>query len=405
MKILFLHLNFPGQFKHIATSLGMSGQHDVRFLTTSESLQIPGVKKIVMQATDTAPMTQTDKAMVLGSEAFGVLKEESEQGFIPDIMIGHAGFGLTMFAKKLFPKTPLIGYFEWYFTSTKNVFHWDSEAPTSETFLEAARERNALLDHDIAICDFGIIPTEYQRQQFPSEAQSKLVVLHEGVQTSTFAPSNSVPDLKEFIPDFHLDIDSNPLITFVSRGLEPVRGFPEFMRGLEILQKKNPTVQTLIVGFEQSFYSSELEDGQSYKKTLLTELDLDLNRIQFAGAIGMTAYQKVLQRSDVHVYFSRDFVPSWSLLEAMSSGCCVLGSDTPPIWEMIQDKKNGALVDHTLPQAVADSLEILLSNPELRKQYGKQARETITSSYTLETILPEYLRLIFGAATLAKSRP
>lgn len=404
MNILFSHLSFPGQFKFVATSLAMSGMHDVRFLTTTPQLQIDGVKKILYTATDTAPMSQTEKALALGSSAYQSMMDELQlDGFSPDVIVAQAGYGPSLFLKRLFPDVPLIGYFEWFFDSAANVFHISNTR--DEAFERAAKERNQLLLEDLKVCDFGICATEFQKSQFPPEFQDKLTVIHEGVKTSEFVPGVASPKSLKIGSDT-LALDERPLLTYVSRGLEPVRGFPEFMHILKRLQKIYPHHHTLIVGFEQSFYSSELEEGESYKKRFLEELDLDLSRITFAGALNYHEYQQVLQASSVHVYFTKDFVPSWSLVEAMASGCCIVGSKGEAIAEFLNEE-NSALVNMADAESTALEIAGLFDDPARRQKLGDAARAKAEEDFSIKKRLPEYLKLILGAGLIhsRKSSP
>jgi glycosyltransferase involved in cell wall biosynthesis len=80
-----------------------------------------------------------------------------------------------------------------------------------------------------------------------------------------------------------------------------------------------------------------------------------------------------LQRSDAHVYLTVPFVLSWSMLEAMATGCAMVASDTAPVREFAGGE-SAALVDHARPAAIAEAIVATLADPvEGRRAAAREA--------------------------------
>ena len=194
------------------------------------------------------------------------------------------------------------------------------------------------------------------------------------------------------LPELSLDLTGvTELVTYATRGMEPFRGFPQFMQALALLQKRKPHCHAVIVGNDEIHYSRAPTKGKSYKDLLLAELELDSTRLHFTGWLPRPAYRQVLQASTVHVYLTYPYVLSWSLLEAMASGCVVVGSRTPPVEEVLRDGENGLLVDFFSPPALADKLEEALTPSPRWDTLRQAARQTVLDHYALDKLIPQHL--------------
>lgn len=399
MRYLFLHPVFPGQFHRVMESLAAIPGNEVIHLSRQSAIQgIPGVKKIHYKieaepAPQTHPFARKFEESIHHAQAVAkVALNLKKQGFVPDLIYGFAGWGPTLFMKDIFPDALLVGYFEWFLNAFGAEYNFDPLNPLAWENQLYSRVFNANMLMDLHGCDFGVTPTHWQQKQFPAEYQSKLHVLHDGVDTDYYQPK---PGAGLQLPGIKLDSNIK-IVTYATRGMEPFRGFPQFMRALALLQQIQPDCHAVIVGNEEVYYSKHLPDGKSYKELLLEELtgQLDLKRVHFTGWLEKEQYRKVLQASSAHVYLTHPYVLSWSLMEAMATGCLIVGSKTAPVEEVITDGENGLLVDFFDHQALADRLAEALS-PSLRlSTLRSNARQSVMDKYDVKKVVPQHLALL-----------
>jgi glycosyltransferase involved in cell wall biosynthesis len=398
MRILFLHSNFPAQFRHLAVALAQDSNHKVVFGTTRKEGALPGVyKAIYTPSREAHPQTHhyvrtLENAVLQGQAVYRLADQLKAQSFIPDVVYAHSGWGPSLFIKDIFPKAKLLCYFEWFYHAHGSDADFDPNEPLTADDEARIRIKNAPILIDLYSCDRGLAPTYWQRQQFPPEYHSKIKVHHDGVDTQFFQPQ---PGAKLFLPRINLDLREVPeIVTYVARGMEPYRGFPQLIETVALLQKRRPQCHVVIVGENRVAYGRTLPDGKTYKDVMLEKVPLDLNRVHFTGLLPYPEYLQVLQASSVHLYLTRPFVLSWSMLEALSTGCLVVASHTAPVTEMIQDGVNGLLVDFFDTQAICDRIEYALDNPTQMVSIRHQARETILERYDLAQLLPQHLQWI-----------
>jgi len=395
MKILFLHSNFPAQFRHLALNLATDSNNRVLFGTTRKEGQIPGVYKFIY-APYRKPSREThhyikplENAVLQGQAVYRELEKLKKDGFIPDVIYGHSGWGPTLFIKDIFPQAKLLCYFEWFYRDKGSDVGFDPAEPVTTDDRLRIRMKNTPILADLYSCDAGLCPTLWQRNQFPKEYHSKLNVLHDGIDTQYFSPQKGE---KLILPSMGLDLsDAKEIVTYVSRGMEPYRGFPQFMESVSLLQKRRNNCHVVVVGEDRVAYGRSLPDGKTFKQLMLETLDLDLSRLHFTGRLSYPQYLQVLRASSAHVYLTRPFVLSWSMLEAMSTGCLIIASNTQPVTEVINDGVNGILVDFFSPQDIVEKLENVLDNPDEMETLRMNARKTIIEKYSLDDLLPKHL--------------
>jgi glycosyltransferase involved in cell wall biosynthesis len=398
MRILFLHPNFPAQFRHLAVALAKDASNQVVFGTARIEGSLPGVHKVLYQTSRTAhPQTHhyvkpLETAVLQGQAVYRLSEQLKAQGFIPDLVYGHSGWGPTLLIKDIFPQAELLCYFEWFYQAHGSDADFDPNDPINADDEARIRLKNAPILIDLYSCDRGLAPTYWQQKQFPPEYHSKINVLHDGVDPEFFQPQ---PGSKLVLPRLNLDLRDVPeIVTYVARGMEPYRGFPQFMESVALLQQRRPKCHVIVVGENRVAYGKNLPNHQTYKDLMLSKLDLDLSRIHFTGLLPYSEYLKVLQSSTVHIYLTRPFVLSWSMLEALSTGCLVVASRTAPVTEVIEDGINGLLVNFFSPQEISDRVEEVLNNPTPMAAIRVKARETILERYNLAKLLPKHLQWI-----------
>lgn len=354
MKILFIHQNFPGQYLHLARHLGASPYNEVVFITQRPDATLAGVKKIIYKPKRAVTQNihhyigDTESGVLNAQEVARIAMDLKRAGFVPDVMLGHNGWGEIWYLKDVFPTTPLLGYFEFFYRSHGADVGFDPAEPIAPDTAPRVRTKNFGNLLALEAVDWGQCPTQWQRSVYPLRYQSILSVVHEGVDTRLVAPD---PAACFNIPGTTITLRSgDEVVTYVARNLEPYRGFPSFMRSLPAILQSRPKARVIIIGGEETSYGPGLRDGQTFRQRMVSELKvgLDLERVHFLGKVPYSTFLKVLQISRAHVYLTYPFVLSWSMLEAMSAGCLVIGSRTPPVEEVIIDGENGILVDFFL---------------------------------------------------------
>jgi glycosyltransferase involved in cell wall biosynthesis len=410
MKILFIHQNFPGQYLPLARHLGAKGDHEIVFITQRKDAELPGVRKVVYEPKRKVTpgvhhyLREAESHVLNGQEVARVAMTLRDSGFTPDVILGHNGWGEIWYLKDIFRNTPLIGYFEFYYRFDGADVGFEPGVPVDFDTGPRVRTKNIgnLLGLDTA--DLGQCATHWQRSVYPACYQSKLHVVHEGVDTNIVVP-NAKARLK--VPNSDLELSAgDEVVTYVARNLEPYRGFPSFMRSLPAVLEQRPRAHILIVGADGVSYGASLPEGKTFKQELLNELggSLDLSRVHFLGKVPYSFFLGILQISRVHVYLTYPFVLSWSMIEAMSAGCLLVASRTPPVQEVIREGENGILVDLFSPQEIAERVVEALADRTAHDRIRADARRTAVEQFDQATIcLPAQLRLMRLAAPPPKA--
>ncbi len=395
MNILFLHRNFPAQFRYLIKELVKNKENKIVFITNNDSHKIPGVMKIQYRLKREVPenchryLRFYEEAIIHAQAAAEAAIQLRNSGFIPDIIYGHT-WGQTLFMKDIFPEVPLLCYFEWFYNSVGADMGFDGEVLSVDK-LAKLRSKNAHLLIDLYTCDAGICPTKFQKKQFPKEFDDKLKVIYDGVDTDYCKPNENAVfkiDNKDLI-----FTSKDEVVTYATRGLEAYRGFPEFMQAVERLQKRRKNLHVIIAGEDRVCYGPKLADT-TYKKLMLQKLDLDLDRIHFVGKLPFARYVNLLQISSAHVYLTYPFVVSWSLFDAMSCACPIVASATEPVMEFVENNKSGLLFDFYDINEQVEKIEYALNNREKMASIRANARNVIVENYSLSKMIPQHLEYI-----------
>ncbi|MGM0610134.1 MAG: glycosyltransferase [Thermodesulfobacteriota bacterium] len=404
MRVFFIHPNFPAQFRHLAAALGRDEKNEVFFLTANRrpEWEIPGVRKVVYPKADFSGLGREEfvRAAVRHAEMVArSLAEVGRKAGAPDVLYAHSGWGAGLLVRDVFPKSILFGYFEWYYDSNGENARFDGEKKPNLGRVFDYRCRNMVIDQDLLHCHAGIVPTRWQKSQFPKSFQPKLKCLHDGVDISFFCPGEAQNTFSDAIGE------SEEIITYCARGLEPARGFPQFMRAAALVLRDRPKACAIVVGSDRTPYGEKPRQHRSFREQMLAELGAEAERIHFTGPLPYGKYRDILRLSNVHVYLTRPFVLSWSCLEAMSCGCLVVGSNTPPVREVLKDGGNGLLAEFSDPEDISAKINTALDYPSFMGSLRKNARQTILENYSLEKLLPVHLEMVQKAVSGKSNGP
>ena len=400
MKFLLVHQNFPGQFLHLVRHLVKSKQHEVVFLSEPNSNAIPGVRKVPYRkpppvSADTHWAVRELDAALRRADVVGQTAANLKQlGFTPDIIIGHHGWGEMLNLPDVWPGVPMLGYMEFYYHTDGIDVGFDAEFPIPVSEFPRIRAKNAVNHLALSLGQHGQSPTEWQRSTYPSWSHEQIHLLPEGVDLAACAPTAKARKTKLKIGDAVIG-PQEKLVTYVARDLEPYRGFHVLMRTLPLLLKARKDLRVVVVGGDGVSYGAAAANG-SWRETLLTELGgkIDLGRVIFPGRVDYTTYLNLLKRSDAHVYLTYPFVASWSLREALASGCAVIGSDTEPVREFITHGVNGLLAPFFDTKALARQILRVIEDDALSKKLRTGARRYAEQYLSMDDYIGAYETLI-----------
>lgn len=403
MKILFVHQNFPGQFLHLAPALAARG-HDCRALTDGGNTRAAAIPvwryKHVPEKVDPAATrlgrnytAMSDRGVTVARAAMQLRERE---GYVPDVIFGHSGWGETLFLKEVWPEAKLLIYAEFYYKGRGADVGFDPEfSQPSFDRVMIAQGRTTHMTQALVHADKGVSPTLWQASTYPPSLRPMLEVIFDGVNTDTLAPN---PEASLTLPNGHVLRAGDEVLTFVNRNLEPYRGYHIFMRALPEVMAARPEAQVVIIGGDDVSYGAAPKEGK-WKDVFLNEVKdrLDLSRVHFLGRVPYPQFVSALQVSRVHAYLTYPFVLSWSMMEAMSAGCLVVGSKVAPVEEVLRDGHNGRLVDFFDVPGWSRVLTECLADPARFEPLRVQARRTVQERYDLNRIcLPKMVALVEG---------
>ena len=400
MKFLLVHQNFPGQFLHIVRHLVKSKQHEVVFLTEPNPNVIPGVRKVPYRkpppgSPDTHWAVREFDAALRRADVVGQTAANLKQlGFTPDIIIGHHGWGEMLNLPDVWPGVPMLGYMEFFYHTDGIDVGFDAEFPIPVADFPRVRAKNAVNHLALNLGGHGQTPTEWQLSTYPAWARERISLLAEGVDLTVCAPNPKGRTAKLKVGDATIGPEEK-LVTYVARDLEPYRGFHVIMRALPHLLKARKDLRVVIVGGDGVSYGGPAANG-TWRETMMAELggQIDPQRVLFPGRVDYSTYLALLGRSDAHVYLTYPFVASWSLREALASGCAVVGSDTQPVREFITHGRNGMLVPFFDIEGLARQVIEVIEDQALSRRIRAGARRFAQAHLAMDDYLARYEELI-----------
>ena len=403
MDVLFLHGNYPGQFRQLAAGMARQPRNRVVFLTNCADPEVDPLEGVEVRRferpRDTTPgihpyLHGSEQAVLNGQGVIRALADLLKEGFRPRLVIAHGGNGLLLFLRQLLPEACLVGYFEWWLRDQQAVWLFGEDSLDGRMRMAV---RNGISLQELELCDLAVTPTEWQRQQFPERQQGQLQVVFDGVDTRMFRPEpwSGTVMLQGEASEQPLRLEPHHrVLSYATRGMEPLRGFPEFMRMLPALMQRFPDLQVVVAGNDRVAYSYRAPSQRgSWKQHLLAELDgqLDRARLHFTGSLNYSDYIRMLQRSDLHVVFSRPYVTSWGLFQAAACGARLLLNREPGIQNVVQeDQATWVHLDHA-QQLQATASEALA---EAIQQRSQQRMSLLKPEWEIKACLQRWQALI-----------
>lgn len=393
MKILFIHRNYPAQFGRIAVWLARNGW-DVTYATAR-----PGVRSAQMRIVrfyehrETSSEThhylsEAESAVIAGQGLARVGLSMANKGYRPDVVVAHSGWGVGFFVKDVWPEAKYVQYAEWYYKYpyVDRTSHNSGQHRVEES--ARARMRNVPFWLDFSAADAIISPTHYQASCFPKKVRKHITVLNDGFDTQIHRPA---PRDIEFLKAHGIPPEAE-IITYIARGMEPTRGFPEAMKAFELLQKKRSNLHLVVIAKDQIAYGSKTKTA-SWKERMLNTLSLDTSRLHFTGHLPRAVMIKFLQASNTHLYLSAPFVLSWSFVEAMACAAPIVAARSAPVEEFMTNRESGLLVNSYDTNEVVNAVKELIDDQNLAMRLGKAARKKVVANLDGESIaFPEQAR-------------
>ncbi len=401
MKILFVHQHFPGQFPKLVRHFAQQGEHEIVALTSGQQIgqsnaRVSGVRYIhYAPERDEVESNHVLRSTVEFAHNAYLCARKAEElaksGWVPDVIYAHTGWGPSAFLKEIFPSAKAIKYLEWYYNNVDG----DSDFLAADRPLEG-RIQTSLMNMPILLdctqADLLVSPTEWQKSQFPSFLRERIQVVPDGIDVDWLCPSATASFQ---LPNGRELTGNDRVVTYATRGADPYRGFEQFLQALALAQAEDPHLEGVILGDQKVHYGPG-NGADRYCHDVMSRANFDPARTHFLGFVPYKNYRKLLQISAVHVYLTVPFVLSWSALEALSCGCLLVASDTPPVSEFVTHGENGFLCDFFDVRRLADTI-LHARNADLDfSPMRAKARQTILERWSTAKAMERHTSLLSG---------
>ena len=370
--------------------------NDVFFLCqTNYGKKIEGVKILKLKGEagheelNSKNLNLIDRTKFLSEQyRSGMLKLKNDH-WSPDIVISHSGWGCGMYVKEIWPSCKFITYLEWWFNPTSDFYYYDEnneELGINRNSIKKSWDRNRFIALELASSDQIICPTEWQRSQLPHMLKENCQVVFDGI------------DLEYFCVDL-LSRNTRPTLTYGTRGMDPFRGFPQFIRSLPEIIELDKSIRVEIAGNNSVFYGripSEFNNWQEWACEYLKKHNIAEN-VTWRGFLQSDEYLKWLQSSWCHVYFTHPFVASWSMVESLACGAHMVISNVQATKEFCENVDGVSLVDHRDTRQIVHGVCDFFSSASKIKYYD---RADELQKYSREAGIAGWMELILKVHTI-----
>ncbi len=396
MNVLFVHQNFPAQFGPFAYRLAATPGWTCTFVSQKQEGIVRGVRCLKYALAGGA----TEQTHYCGRTFENAIwhahavheRLKAAPDVKPDLIVGHSGFGSTLFLRELYPGVPVVNLFEYFYRTTDSDLDFRPDFPSKPLDKLRARARNAMILCDLDNCDRGYCPTDWQRSRFPAEYQPKLTTVFDGVDTDLWKPTPGLPRRVG-----GRDVPAGmTLVTYATRGMESMRGFDIFMKAAQRVADRRADVLFAVIGQDRVCYGGDDKHtgGKSFKEWVLGQGQYDLSRFVFTGLLPEAELARVFAVTDLHVYLTVPFVLSWSLFNALACGAPVLCSDTAPVRELVADGVTGLLKPFFDVDGFAEAIDRVCDDPAAVRPLGAAGAKLVREKYGLEQCLPRFVELL-----------
>lgn len=385
--VLFVHNNFPGQFGDLASLLTARGVPCLAIGQHYAPGQV-GVKiaRYTLGRGSTPnifPLAVRAEADLLRARsAYDAAMALKAEGWDPEVIVGHPGWGEMTFLSEVFPAAKTVAFAEFYYHGRGYDVGFDT-ALQGDVDIESvlrADGKNGAMAMAYAGADAIVAPTPFQAGSLPRRLRDGVRVFHEGIDVEAIRPAPPQPFA---LDDGRVLAPGTPVVTHVNNHMEPLRGLQTFARALPRLLAEAPDAHAILIGDpNRKPYGGSAPDGKTWQDVCFETIDYDPARVHFLGRVPHDRMLAALRLGVAHVYYTYPFVLSWSLSEAMASGCYVIGSDTGPVRDAIQDGVNGRLLPFFDHDALSDALIAACRDPQASAAMRMAARKTAEAMFS-----------------------
>lgn len=181
-------------------------------------------------------------------------------------------------------------------------------------------------------------------------------------------------------------IDNNKIILSVGR-IHPLKRFEDIISAIPHIKEKIPDIQLQIIGtVESESYLNKLKD-------LIDSLKCREN-VSFIGSVPHNQLMTYYRKACVFAIMGKNEGIPRSLLEAMSCALPTVAAPNSGIPDVIQDGKNGFLVENNDSKKLAKTILKIMDDVNIQKDIGKSAYDTIRNDHNWEKFVNK-LQLVF----------
>lgn len=383
--VLFVHNNFPGQFRDLAQTLVARGVPTLA-VGQEHAGSVPGVRtaRYGLPRGSTPGIyplaVRAEADLIRGRGAYDAAKALKHEGWDPQVIVGHPGWGEMAFLGELFPQARQVAFAEFWYHARGYDVGFDTEFfPAEEEQIFRVHAKNPVMALSYSAADAIVAPTEFQANALPPVFRERARVIHEGVDVEAIRPAPAEPFA---LDDGRVIAPGTPVITHVNNNMEPLRGLHILARALPRLLAEVPDAQVIVIGDpNRRGYGGNPPEGRTWKDLCFEGVDHDPAHVHFLGPVAHERMLAAMRLGCAHVYYTYPFVLSWSLAEAMASGCYVIGSDTAPLHDAIEDGVNGKLLPFFDVDALSSAMIAACRTPEAFAPLRAAARETAVAKF------------------------